>query len=81
MDLLLVSGLIGSLMYFKKKDTHTEEHIDIIKTVPDIIKTNPSIIIIDKDTEFNDQNRELKGLCTDIVVNDFFLPKIRSIIS
>ena len=76
MDLLLVSGLIGSLMYFKKEDMdteeHTEEHIDIIKTVPDIIKTNPSIIIVDKDAEFNDQNRELKGLCTDIVVNDFF---------
>ena len=73
MDLLLVSGLIGSFIYFKKEDTHIEDkNIDIIKNVPDIIKTNPSIIIIDKDSEFNDQNRELKGLCTDIVVNDFF---------
>ena len=29
-------------------------------------------IDIDRDAEFNDLNRELKGICTDIVVNDFF---------
>lgn len=31
-----------------------------------------SIIDIDRDAEFIDLNRELKGICTDIVVNDFF---------
>ncbi len=31
-----------------------------------------SIIVIDRVAEFIDLNRELKGLCTDIIVNDFF---------
>jgi len=40
--------------------------------VPTINRERKSIIDIDREAEFSDLNRELKGLSTDIVVNDFF---------
>uniref|UniRef100_A0A6C0IVN0 Uncharacterized protein n=1 Tax=viral metagenome TaxID=1070528 RepID=A0A6C0IVN0_9ZZZZ len=85
MDLVLLSGFLGSLAYFKNREEEQEldnkygwddENINLEtsygnRAIPILNKTNQQTIKIEK--EFNDLNRELKGLCTDIIVNDFFL--------
>jgi len=49
-----------------------EEEKKYPETTSSIKKRKLAVIDIDRDAKFNDLNRELKGICTDIVVNDFF---------
>lgn len=89
MELLFLSGL--SIMYLQKSlnnnnndnntNTNTLEDlksefnwIDLIKNIPDI-KVEKNNLIQEKKDYFNDTNREIKSICTDIVVNDFFSTK------
>tara|TARA_B110000211_G_scaffold186207_1_gene211337 strand:+ start:2113 stop:3660 length:1548 start_codon:yes stop_codon:yes gene_type:complete len=77
MDLVLISGIIGGMVYLSgKRKALSISAVGnlkcLLKNVPLLSKSRKTIIAIDREEEFKDMSRELKGIATDIVVNDFF---------
>jgi len=74
-----MEAIIPILIFYLYNKDKFKENIDIdidldkiIENIPEVHKYNKKIMNIDTKAEFNDMEREMKGLCTDIVVNDFF---------
>ena len=78
MELLVIASLLfyKNKKYNKKKIENIQRGNDsisynlLVENYNLLDKTNKRIINFDKDAEFRDLNRELKGIATNIVVND-----------
>lgn len=76
MDLIVISSIIGGIAYYKNlsnipKNTPLIENM--LLDTPDVPKYNRTVMVVpSKEEEYTDLNRELKGICTDIVVQEFF---------